>query len=126
MENKYKKFNLNFFKKTNLPIHWFDKDGIVSFPNYVVRLTIDDVGTHNNYNGYWVEIIHKTNCLISKKFFRFVDHLEMIHRDNEFENCHVWHKYDEFDWYISRPKDTKPMVDVIERWIEFFVSMPSK
>jgi hypothetical protein len=45
----------------------------------------------------------------------------MVHRDNHTqEYCHVWLNSGKFDWYISRPKDTKEMVKVIMDWIEKF------
>jgi hypothetical protein len=119
MENVYKKFNKEFFKSSKQKIVWFDKDGLINFPDFVIRLTIDSVSVNGNYNGYFVEIIHKTNGTISKKFFRFIDHLEMIHRENSNEYCHVWDCVSDgrFDWYISKPKDTSEMVKVIDEWI---------
>lgn len=122
MENIYKKFNEDFFKSSKLIIIWFDKSGVISLPNFVIQLTIDDVGTHGNYNGYFVEIIHKTNGTISKKFFRFIDHLEMVHREKSNEYYHVWESQGEFKWYISKPKETSQMVKVIERWISLYTS----
>jgi hypothetical protein len=119
MENVYKKFNKEFFKSSKRKILWFDKDGLINFPDFVIRLTIDNVSINGNYNGYFVEIIHKTNGTISKKFFRFIDHLEMIHRENSNEYCHVWDCASDgrFEWYISKPKDTSEMVKVIDEWI---------
>jgi hypothetical protein len=120
MENIYKKFNENFFKSSKRNIVWFDKTGVIPFSDFVVQLTIDDVGIQGNHNGYFVEIIHKTNGTISKKFFRFVNHLEMIHRDTN-EYYHVWDRDGKFEWYISKPKDTSEMVKVIDKWIDLFI-----
>ena len=122
MKDLFKNFNEEFWKSQK-NITWYDKQGIIVLGDQqrVVTITIDDVGTRDNYNGYHVEIINKFNGTIVKKWFRFIDHLTMVHRDNHTqEYCHVWLNSGKFDWYISRPKDTKEMVKVIMDWIEKF------
>jgi hypothetical protein len=122
MTNKYKVFNEKFFSKFKKPIKWYDTQGVCEFSDdRVVTFNIDDVGVNGNYNGYWVEIYNKMNGnLIIKKFFRFSNYLTMVHRDSSSETYHVWNRNSEFDWYISRPKDTKEMTDVIFDWIGHF------
>ena len=121
MENVFKKFNEDFWKSEK-SITWFDKQGVMNLDDQrVVTITIDDVGTRDNYNGYQVKIYNKTQGEIISKFFFFRDHLEMIHRENMTqEYCHVWSNRGEFEWYISRPKNTKDMVKVIMDWISMF------
>jgi len=102
-------------------ITWYDKQGVMKLDDQrVVTITIDDVGTRDHYNGYHVEIVNKFNGTIIKKWFRFNDHLTMIHRSQNDEYYHVWYQRGEFDWYISRPKDNKEMVKVIMDWINQF------
>jgi len=119
MENVFKSFNQNFWKSQK-DITWYDKQGVMKLDDQrVVTITIDDVGTRDNYNGYYVEVVNKMNGTIVKKWFRFQDHLTMIHRDTQHQ-FHVWSNSGNFDWYISRPKDTKEMVKVIMDWINQF------
>jgi hypothetical protein len=121
MDNVFKSFNDNFFKSVN-NITWYDKCGVMVYhPDCVVVIEIDDVGVRDHFNGYWVRIYNKKNGLIFQKFFLFQNHLEFIHRENTNKFFHVWKHNDDIDWYISRPKTTKPMVDVIldfiGRWV---------
>lgn len=120
MENVFKIFNEEFWKSQK-NITWYDKQGVMKLDEQrVVTITIDDVGIRDNYNGYHVEILNKMNGTIIKKWFRFRDHLTMIHRDRQ-HHFHVWLNIEsEFNWYISRPKDTKEMVTIIMDWINQF------
>lgn len=123
--NLFKKVNEEFFSKCKRTIKWFDKQGLfVMSDNRVVTITLDDVGTHNHFNGYWVEIINNRNGSVVKKFFRFQDHLTMIHRKETSRFYHIWFRNessgDKLEWYISTPKDTKEMCDVIFEWIDTF------
>ncbi len=124
MTNIFKKFNEDFFSKSNRTIKWYDKQGVFQTTDGVVTITIDDLGTSDNYNGYWVEKINLRFGTIVKKFFRFKDHLTMVHRNEQDKYCHVWLYNDTFEWYISKPKDTKEMTDVIFDWIDNFTTRP--
>jgi len=125
MKTIFKDFNQNFFSKSK-NITWFDKEGFYTLDeNRVVRITIDDPSTRDSFTGYWIEIIHKVNGLIVKKFFRFEHHLTMIHKTDlskfsKTDYYQVWYNNGYFDWYISRPKDTKEMCDKIFEWVEMF------
>ena len=124
MENLFKKFNEEFFKKSrqDIILEFFDKDCLYEYDNnFVVRLTIDDVDVRDNYDGYFVEIIHKKKGSVCKKFFRFSDYLEMNHRKDSQHFCHVWLNEGTFEWYISTPKDVNQMVIEIERWLDIFL-----
>jgi hypothetical protein len=121
--NVFKKFNEDFFSKSKRTIKWYDKEGLFVMDNErVVRITIDDVGTKDNYNGYMVEIINNKQGTIVKKFFRFKEHLEFTHRDTS-KHFHVWFNNDNFDWYISTPKETKSMCDRMFDWIDTFMGL---
>lgn len=118
--NVFKNFNEEFFSKCKRKIEWYDVEGLfVMDGDRVVRITIDDIGTKDHYNGYMVEIINNKSGTIVKKFFRFKHHLEFIHRNRE-EHSHVWYSGGKFEWYISRPKDTKVMCETIFKWIDTF------
>jgi hypothetical protein len=126
MENLFKKFNEEFFNGVHVMeldfLEFFDKDCLYDFDeNFVVRLTIDDVDVRDNYDGYFVEIIHKKKGSVCKKFFRFSDYLEMNHRKDSQHFCHVWLNEGTFEWYISTPKDVNQMVIEIERWLDIFL-----
>ena len=122
-KNLFKKLNEEFFSKCKRTIKWFDKQGLfVMSDNRVVTITLDDVGTRNYFNGYLVEIINNRNGGIVKKFFRFQDHLTMVHREDTSKYYHIWlsENNTKLEWYISKPKDTKEMCDVIFEWIDTF------
>lgn len=124
MTNIFKKFNEDFFSKCNRTIKWYDEQGVFQTMDGVVTITIDDVRTNNNYNGYWVEKINPRVGTIVKKFFRFSDHLTMVHRNERDKHSHVWLNNGTFEWYISKPKDTKEMTDVMFDWIDNFMTRP--
>ena len=124
MTNIFKKFNEDFFSKSNRTIKWYDKHGVFQTTDGVVAITIDDLGTSDHYNGYWVEKIDLRFGTIVKKFFRFKDHLTMVHRNERDKYCHVWLSNGTFEWYISKPIDTKEMTDVIFDWIGNFTTRP--
>ena len=79
MKTYFKEFNEEFFKGKGLPkVNWFDREGVYSIhvqnrlaDERVVRITLEDLGTKNSFNGYMVEILSKSEGLIAKKFFRF-------------------------------------------------------
>ena len=121
MENVFKSFNQNFWKSQK-NITWYDKQGVMKLDDQrIVTITIDDISTRDNYNGYHVEVLNKDNGTIIKKWFRFEDHLTMVSPSNmNQEYHHVWLNRGNFDWYISRPSDTKQMVKVIMDWINQF------
>jgi hypothetical protein len=120
MENVFKNFNENFFKSKK-GIRWYDQDGLYKLDDTrVVSITLDDIGVHENFNGYTIVIHNTQNGGMVKKFFKFVYHLDMIDRNEREKYSHVWYSQGKLDWYISRPKDTKQMVDVIFDWIEKF------
>jgi hypothetical protein len=126
MENVFLNFNKTFFKGVS-NIEWFDKEGIVDLDDgRLAVITIDDNGTRDHYNGYWVEIISKTNGTIYKKFFYFKRHLEFEEKSSSvytttIKNYHAWFMDGNLNWYISTPKSTKPMVDTIFKFINKFL-----
>ena len=121
MENQFIKFNKEFFKPmTSYHIKWFDKEGLIQLDdNRLVSIKLDDIGTRDSYNGYWVEIINKQSGLVHRKFFYFKYHLDFVHRGNQ-PYFHVWFNSGNLDWYISKPVSTKPMVDNISDFITQF------
>ena len=120
MKTLFKDFNQNFFSSSK-HIKWFDKEGFYNLDeNRVVRIVLEDIGTKDKFNGYLVEILNKTEGVIVRKFFRFGEHLTMIHRPNTEHYHHLWFRDDNLDWYISRPKDTKELCKTIFEWVEIF------
>jgi hypothetical protein len=123
MDNQFKKFNEDFFKSmTSYHIKWFDKEGFIELDsNRRVSIRLDDNGTRDHFNGYWVEIINKLSGTVYKKFFRFKYHMELVHRDTS-KYFHVWYNSGKLDWYISRPKigGEKVMVNTIVQFINQF------
>lgn len=119
MDNVFNRFNRDFFRSVK-GITWYDKEGIMEMDdNRRIVFKLDDVGTRDHFVGYWVRIYTKTNGLIVEKFFRFQFCLDYTHRDRQ-EYYHVWYNGGKLDWYISRPKSLKPMVDMmmdyVDRW----------
>lgn len=116
MENLFKTFNEDFFKSVN-GITCYDKDCLLEMDNNrMVMFVLDDIGTRDHFVGYWVKIYNKPNGLIIEKFFRFQFHLEYNHRDTQ-KYYHVWYNHGNLDWYISKPKSIKPMVDTMMDFI---------
>ena len=122
MNNSFTDFNKNFFNSfTGYNIQWFDMEGIIEFDdNRLVSIKLDNIGTHNQFNGYWVEIINKQRGTIYKKFFKFKDYMDFKHRDDGMKFYYARFDTEELDWYISRPKSTKPMLDAISMFINKF------
>lgn len=119
MKDVFKNFNETFWKSEK-SITWYDKQGVMSLDEQrVVTFTIDDIGHRDNYIGYHVEILNKFEGTIVRKWFRFQDHLTMVHRDRQ-PYYHVWFNSGNLEWYISRPKDTKEFVKVVMDWINQF------
>ena len=122
MDNKFQKFNQDFFKSLkDHKIEWFDKEGIIELDdNRVVSIRLEDLGTRDCFNGYTVEIINKLGGSVYKKFFKFRFHMDFIHRNGEY--FHVWNQSGGLDWYISRPITTGPkqMVETIKSFINKF------
>ena len=120
MENKFKRFNESFLKP--LKVQWFDKVGYLKLnENINVKIYIDDVGVHGNFNGYRVEIIHRGIGTIDKHFFRFKDYIEFC--DNSritTKNSHVWENGDKFDWYINKPINSKNYLKVLQDFINIY------
>jgi hypothetical protein len=121
MNERFKKFNENFFSKSKQKIVWYDRQGVFNLDDTrVVTITIDDIGTRDQYNGYVVEIFNKFNGTIIKKFFKFENFLTFRHRTESEKHYHVWLYRNEFEWYISVPTNTKEMSDKIFDWINQF------
>jgi hypothetical protein len=124
MDNKFQKFNQDFFKSIkDFKIEWFDKEGIIELDdNRVVSIKLEDLGTRDHFNGYMVEIINKTGGSVYKKFFKFRYHMDFTHRSGSTDYFHVWYNNNQLDWYISRPTTygQKQMVDTIKSFINKF------
>jgi hypothetical protein len=121
--NVFRQFNETQFKSSPLSITWFDKEGFIELDsNRRVSIRLDDNGTRDHFNGYWVEIINKHNGTIFKKFFRFKDHMSFTHRDTN-KYYYAWYHDNKLDWYISRPdtKGTKEFNNVILNFINLFI-----
>lgn len=117
MENVFKQFNEKFFKDLKgIKVTWYDKEGLYSYVTGFVIIKLDDVGTRDSFNGYSVEIYNKQSGLIVKKFFKFKNHLNFLHKGNQ-EFFHVWYDTNKLDWYISRPTNTDEMAKLIEDFI---------
>jgi hypothetical protein len=117
MNNQFKEFNENLFKSVK-EIKWYDQEGVMSLDdNRYIIFRLDDVGTRDHYNGYWVEVYNKVSGLVNKKFFRFKYHLDMSHRSERDKYYHVWYRDNDLDWYISRPKNSNEYVKILMDYI---------
>jgi len=120
MDNIFSEFNKEFFKSVK-NITWYDQSGVMELDNNkIVIFEIDDIGTRDHYNGYRIKVLNKHNGVIEQKFFYFKHHLEFYHRGERDKYYHVWLNNDKFEWYISRPKNTKLMVDKMMGWVSNF------
>lgn len=123
MNNLFKEFNKNFFKRQTA-IKWFDKEGLWDYHNghYIISITLDDIGSKGEYTGYTVKIYDRTLGLVVSKFFKFEYYLEMTTSGTDY--CHVWYNHNgkKLDWYINKPLDIKPIVDEIISYVQIFVT----
>lgn len=117
MNNIFKSFNEDLFKSVK-EIKWYDQEGVMKLNGEkYVMFRLDDIGTRDHFNGYWVEVYNKVSGLISKKFFRFQFHLEFNHRSERDKYYHVWFNNGNLDWYISRPKNSEKFVETIMEYL---------
>jgi len=108
-----------------LKIKWQDLEGIVTLD--ADRRAVIELSERNNHTPYadhfvsfLVKIVSKTNGTITSKLFLFSDYLDIRKRvdarpDFKTNGFHAWHGT---EWYIAIPKDTTPLVEAIENWIE--------
>lgn len=83
-------------------------------------ITLEDHGTHHNYNGFDVEIIHKDNGLINSQWFGFKEYLPMncqVGNEKKKTYFHVWGE--DQKWYGSAPDEdeSREMVAAIMKHI---------
>ncbi len=114
----------------------FPSDSIVISGNQIlIPMTKDriaEVYLHSEnmkdeFVGLKVRIIHKTNGLITDNKFLFHDYLgnnkniDGTHPNaNLVKKMYVWKNQDNYDWYIVRPKDTKPIVNAVLEFIRVY------
>lgn len=119
MENKYVTFNENFFKGIE-GITWYGRRGVYKISSTTfAEISIETRGHADYYVGYNVQIHHKVNGMLNENFFKFKDHLEMVHNPKAGQYCHVWDDID-FGWYISVPRSNEPLVRAIMDMIELY------
>lgn len=122
-QNIFKTFNEGFFKSVK-GIKWYDTEGFMELNgDRLVRISITDRGHSDKFSGYDIEILSKVGGTICKKFFKFDNFIEFTGNRND-TSSHVWYDKNihipKFDWYINRPIDVKPMVDVMMEFINTF------
>ena len=109
---KYRAKNLKFFGKKAL----YEMDSW-----NIAEISIGTTGTSGHYPLLTVKIQNKENGEIARNNFIFEEYLE---RDNSHPNSksvqmmHIWN--DDNDWYIVKPKSTKPIVDAIFEYIDMY------
>ena len=59
-----------------ITIVWTDKLGTYSTKSKVVEFELSTYGTHEQYEGYRVRVVHKNNGEIASHFFKFDDYLD--------------------------------------------------
>ena len=125
MSNVFKEVNEDFFKSfpKEHGLVWYDKVGIMNLTdNRFIQFILDDVGTHDNFNGYWVEVYNKTSGLIYKKFFSFKIHFGEVKNPQQgvgTKYYHLWYNDSKLNWYIYQPTERmkKNMVSVMLNFI---------
>ena len=78
---------------------------------------------HNNYHSLIVTIQNKEHGEIASNTFSFEQYLTREPCSNPhsktIKNMYIWDD-NGLDWYIVRPKNTKPIVDAIIKYIEIY------
>jgi hypothetical protein len=94
----------------------------------VAEISIGTRGTSDHFPQLYVEIQHKENGVIAQNTFVFEEYLKRLPSDNSHIHrvkrmyIRIWRgdEPEEIDWYIARPKTTKPIVDAIFEYIEMY------
>lgn len=104
-------------------IKWFDKEGILNInDDLYISIKIDDIGYKNQYNGFHVDVYHRSNGLLKSKFFWFSDYLKLHH-------LMLYNK--KLDWYtvidnihcpVPTTSEVKKYVDEIKEYIVLITS----
>jgi hypothetical protein len=114
----------------------FPSDSIViSGDKILIPMTNDRIAEVNFYSdnikdqfvGLKVRVIHKTNGLITENVFLFHDYLgdnkniDGTHPNaNLVKKIYVWKDRGNYDWYIVRPKDTKPIANAVLEFVRVY------
>jgi len=116
-----------------IKINWFDLTGMHALDDArVVKIQLSDPRTVGIFVGFSVEIINKVTGKIDSKLFRFDDYLSAdmasrsdTRRDYPVAGNSCYHVdingyRKECDWYIAKPKSTKPFCEAVESYIASF------
>lgn len=108
-----------------IPILWQGKSGVHQLDgDRRVVIELSTWGHGDEYPGFWVEIISKTNGLVVKKYFKFDEYLflaDISESSASHPNVHTvksFHVWREGRWYIREPRDPSPFTHAVGAWIE--------
>ena len=114
-------FNMKFFATLGMrgAIHYFNKKVVIHPKGKInIEIILDDVGTHDHFNGYCVTIIHKVNGKLTSEWFPFSSYLTSIDTESVELVAYVVK-----DWYRNgpTPESIISMVDKICEYISLYI-----
>ena len=106
-------------------IQWFDLQGITLLDKTRrASITLATHGISPDYTGFDVRITNKQDGKIASKTFLFKDYLDPRKRADsrsDFQESFKVVDHCGWDWYIAIPRDTAPLVEAIEGYIETWI-----
>jgi len=86
----------------------------------VAEIEIVTGGTSDHYPKLAVSIQNTATGVVAKNDFIFSEYLTAVPAsvDRDIKLMHIWYnRHTDYDWYITKPVNTKPIVDAIFEYI---------
>jgi hypothetical protein len=108
----------------------YDRTGIYQIDGArLAKVELSTYGTAGQYEGFRVTVINKVTGKVDEKFFRFDDYLDPsldARTDGRKDypiggnRCFEVVYHCGWDWYIARPRTTRPFCQAVESYVESF------
>lgn len=114
----------------SLELQWFDRTGYHKLDDERrARIVLETRECGGEYPGFNVTILSKNSGVIDQKYFKFDDYLDTslegrTDRRSDYplrgNTCYEVIAHCGWEFYIAKPKDTRPYTEAVERWIDQF------
>lgn len=81
------------------------------------KITLSINGTHDHYEGFSCQILHKDNGLVDKKWFGFKEYLPAP-KDST-QDSHMVISYVGPDWYCNIDPKPEDVLDMVKRIVQY-------
>ena len=122
-----------FCKSLNweIPIEWFDLTGLHKLDeDRNAKIELATRGTMDHFPGFSVVILNKREGEVDRKFFKFDDYLDRAlkartdgredYPHSAGNSCYEVTSYCGWEFYIAKPKTTRPFCAAIEAYVGSF------